>query len=86
MVSLLIRNVDPALHSRLKTRAAAHHRSLEEEARVLLLNGLAQPEVEPDQASLLALAEQLFGPVHGIELVLPSRDPAQDRLPPDFAT
>jgi plasmid stability protein len=36
MASLLIRNVDTALHDLLKARAAAHRRSLEEEARVLL--------------------------------------------------
>jgi plasmid stability protein len=33
MTSLLIRNVDPVLHARLKARAAEHRRSLEEEAR-----------------------------------------------------
>ena len=32
MASLLIRNVDAALHARLKAHAAARHRSLEEEA------------------------------------------------------
>jgi plasmid stability protein len=36
MPSLLIRNVDAALHARLKERAAADRRSLEEEVRDLL--------------------------------------------------
>jgi antitoxin FitA len=44
MASLLIRNVDPALHARLKARAAAHHRSLEDEARLLLRTGLTRPD------------------------------------------
>jgi plasmid stability protein len=43
MASLLIRNVDPVLHTRLKESAAAHHRSMEEEeAREALRAGLAR--------------------------------------------
>jgi plasmid stability protein len=42
MASLLIRNVDPVLHARLKESAAAHNRSLEEEAREALRAGLAR--------------------------------------------
>jgi plasmid stability protein len=86
MASLLIRNVDAALHARLKARAAAHHRSLEEEARVLLRAGLARSDPAPDRTRLLALASRLFGPAHGIDLDLPTRDPGLDRSPPDFAT
>jgi antitoxin FitA len=85
MASLLIRNVDPALHASLKARAAAHHRSLEEEARVLLRSGLARPDPAAEPTSLLALAGRLFGPAHGVDLALPPRDPARDRPPPDFA-
>ena len=44
MASLLIRHVDDALHARLKERAAAHHRSLEEEARELLRTAVARQE------------------------------------------
>jgi plasmid stability protein len=85
MASLLIRNVDTALHTRLKARAATHHRSLEEEARVLLRIGLARPDPAPDRSSLPALASRLFGAADGVDLALPPRDPAQDRAPPDFA-
>jgi plasmid stability protein len=84
MVSLLIRNVDTALHARLKARAAAHHRSLEEEARVLLRAGLAHPGAAANRPSLLTLASRLFGASHGVDLLLPARDPVQDRPPPDF--
>jgi plasmid stability protein len=86
MASLLIRNVDTALHARLKARAAAHHRSFEEEARVLLRTGLAHPDAIAHRPSLLALANRLFGAAHGVDLPLPSRDPAQDRSPPGFAS
>lgn len=84
MTSVLVRNVDPALHARLKARAEAHHRSLEEEVRVLLQAGVArqEPARKPD---LAALATELFGRAKGVELELPSRSGAFDRPPPDFS-
>jgi antitoxin FitA len=86
MATLLIRNVDPGLHARLKARAAAHHRSLEEEARMLLRTGLARSAPEETPEDLVSLAERLFGPRHGADLALPPRDRTQDRPPPDFPT
>lgn len=85
MATLLIRNVDPALHARLKARAAAHHRSLEEEARTLLRTGLARGEPAAETESLVALATRLFGLEQGVELDLSARDRSQDRPPPDFS-
>lgn len=85
MATLLIRNVDPALHARLKARAAAHRRSLEEEARTLLRTGLARGEPEAQAEDLVSLAARLFGPEHGVALDLPPRDRSQDRAPPDFS-
>jgi antitoxin FitA len=41
MATLVIRNVEDELHARLKARAAAHSHSMEEEARLLLRQGLA---------------------------------------------
>jgi len=84
LASLLIRNVDRALHERLKARAAAHRRSLEEEARELLRSAVARPPPKPD-LTLADLALTLFGPERGVDLEIPPRDPAQDRPPPDFA-
>jgi len=85
MTSLLIRNVDPLLHARLKARAATQRHSLEEEARSLLRTGLARSETPDQPESLVALATRLFGPGHGTDLEIPARDPAQDRPPPDVA-
>jgi antitoxin FitA len=85
MATLLIRHVDPALHARLKARAAAHHRSLEEEARTLLRTSLARGEPEAETESLVTLATRLFGPKNGVALDLPARDQSQDRPPPDFS-
>ena len=43
MPSLSIRNLDPALHARLRARAAEHGRSVEAEVRQILAD-LLQPE------------------------------------------
>ena len=79
----MIRNVDPALHARLKARAAAHHRSLEEEARTLLRTSLARTEAAPP-LDLISLATRLFGSENGIDLDLPPRSAELERPPPDF--
>lgn len=84
MPSLLIRNVDEALHARLKERAADHHRSLEAEVRALLRAGVVQPET-PEQGNLVELARRLFGREHGVELDNSARGTAPESLPPDFS-
>lgn len=81
MPSLLIDDLDPALHARLLERAAAHRRAPEAEARLLLQAAL---NVQAPAGDLLALAQRLFGPEHGTALDLPARDPAENRPPPDF--
>ena len=83
MASVLIRNVDPTLHARLKASAAAHRRSLEEEARALLRAAIARQETPRE--SLTALARRLFGPAHGADLALPPRGTAPASAPPDFS-
>lgn len=82
MPSLLIRNVDPALHSRLKRRAAAHHHSLEEEVRQLLHLAVAS---QPREEHIVDLASRLFGPRHGADLDIPSRGSLPQRPAPDFS-
>jgi plasmid stability protein len=84
MASVLIRNVDDALHARLKASAAAHRRSLEEEARELLRAAVARQDAPPRE-SLAALARRLFGPDGGIDLDIPPRGAAPDSIPPDFS-
>ena len=82
MPSLLIGNVDPALHARRKERAAAHHRSLEEEARDLLRAATVR---QPREENVVDLARHLFGPKQGTDLVIPSRANAPQCPPPDFS-
>lgn len=83
MASVLIRHVDDALHRRLKASAAAHRRSLEEEARELLRAAIARQEAPPRQ-KLTSLARRLFGPQAGIDLDLPKRGAAPASSPPEF--
>jgi plasmid stability protein len=83
MASLLIRNVNEALHTRLKARAAEHRRSLEEEARELLRAGVARQEAAPRE-NLVDIARRLFGREHGADLDIPPRGGAPHRPPPDF--
>jgi len=80
--SLLIRNVDATLHARLKERAAAHHRSLEEEARELLRAATAR---QTREENVVDLARRLFGPKHGTDLAIPPRGSAPQRPPPDVS-
>jgi plasmid stability protein len=84
MASLLIRNVDPVLHARLKSQAAEHRRPLEEEARVLLRKGVGLSETVVTGADIVRMAERLFGAANGVDLDLPPRDWREDRPPPDF--
>lgn len=84
MPSVLIRNVDDALHARLKASAAAHRRSLEEEARELLRSAVARAQ-EPAGEGLVAIAHRLFGPEHGFDIDLPPRDVSAGRRVPDFS-
>ena len=84
MASVLIRNVDETLHARLKARAAANHRSLEEEARELLRAAVARQEA-PSHENLADLARRLFGPERGADLDIPPRGSGPNRVPPDFS-
>lgn len=64
MATLTLRNVDDAVETKLRMRAAAHGRSMEEEAHRILSDALDRDSSE----SLVDLALELFGPAHGIEL------------------
>lgn len=83
MASVLIRNVDEALHTRLKASAAAHRRSLEEEVRELLRAAVTRQDVPPRE-NLVAIARHLFGPEGGVNLDIPPRGGAPESSPPDF--
>jgi plasmid stability protein len=82
MTTLVIRNVEPDLHARLKAAAAAHNRSMEEEARVILRHAVqAAPLTTPKRFGTAVRA--IFEPLGGFEMPRIERDPPRD--PPDFS-
>jgi plasmid stability protein len=83
MPDLLIPDIEPELYSLLAASAAAHRRSLEEEARDLLRDVARQHA--PGRENLVAVARRLFGPEHGVELEIPPRGSAPERRSPDFS-
>jgi plasmid stability protein len=78
MASLTVRKLDETLKSRLRMRAAANGRSMEEEARVILREALAQHSPR----TLGEIALEIFGTPHGVELE--AHPPAIPRQPPGF--
>ena len=93
MASLLIRNLDDALKTRLRVRAARKGRSMEAEVREILKRELRKPALvksapTPKQrvtrpaGNLAELAREIFGD-KGVDLEIPAR--SVEREPPDFS-
>jgi plasmid stability protein len=82
MATLVIRNVEDAVHLRLKELAASHGRSMEEEARSILRDRIAAAPADPAPSWVDAL-RALFEPLGGLDLPeIPREHP---REPPDFS-
>ena len=79
MESITIRNLDDDVKTRLRIRAAENGRSMEEEARVILRDAVGS---KPGTHNLASLIRARFGPLGGVELELPPREPARE--PPRF--
>ena len=80
MASLTIRNLDDDVKHRLRVRAAENGRSMEAEARLILREAVA---TEPEPENLAQFIRDCFAPYGGVDLELPSREPARE--PPDFS-
>jgi antitoxin FitA len=80
MASITIRNLDDALKRKLRLRAAERNHSMEEEARDILRDALAQESAPAE--NLADAIRKLIEPTGGVELSLPPREPIRD--PPDF--
>ncbi len=78
MSALTIRNLDDSLKTRLRLRAAARNRSMEEEVRQILRAALAEPV--PAAADLGSRIRARFAGLGGVELALAEREPV--RPPP----
>lgn len=70
MNTLTIRKIDPKIKDKLRQAAAAHGRSMEEEARTILRNALVQPV---SAAGLGSRIHARFAALGGVELPLPKR-------------
>jgi plasmid stability protein len=81
MPTLVIRNIETGLHARLKAVAAAHGRSMEEEARQVLRAALTS-SAAPNTVGLGDAMRALFEPLGGLDLPEIDRGPARE--PPDF--
>ena len=78
VASITIRKLDDQIKERLRVRAAQAGRSMEEEARGILIRSLGGL----DGPGVLARAEAYFGPEHGVDLDIP---PRQQARPVDFS-
>jgi plasmid stability protein len=75
MAALSIRNLDETVKRRLQARAARHGRSMEAEAREILIQAVSEPA---DSAGLFTALLDRFGALGGVDLELPDRtEPAR---------
>ena len=81
MATLVIRNLDATLHARLKARAAAEGRSMEEEARLAAARRPRRRAAPPSQTWATPCA-RMFGPGSAaIELPTARASPGSGRRP-----
>ncbi len=78
MASITIQNLDDEVKTRLRIRAAEHHRSMEEEARLILREVVDRKK----PGNLASAIRARIAPLGGVELELPERGPMRD--PPFF--
>ena len=81
MASITIRNLDDKVKTRLRVRAAEHHRSMEEEVRIILRDAVNGGRDGP--RNLATFTRECFASLGGAELELPPRGPMRE--PPDFS-
>ena len=75
MASITIRNLDDEVKTRLRVRAAEHHRSMEEEVRLILREAMGR---KPSSRNLAEITQAYFGPENGVDLELPPRSPGRE--------
>ena len=79
MASITIRNLDDDVKTRLRVQAAGNGRSMEEEARLILRDAVADKQ---RSSNLVAAIRARIEPLGGVDLELPPREPARE--PPSF--
>jgi plasmid stability protein len=82
MATIVIRNLDEKVKRRLQVRAALNGRSMEAEARELLSRGAEKtPEASTLHRGLGTAIHDLFAPLGGVELQIPSRRKSHRPIP-----
>ena len=81
MASITIRNLNDDVKTLLRVRAAEHHRSMEEEVRIILREAVNSGRTAP--RDLAKFTRECFAPLGGVELELPPRGPMRE--PPNFS-
>jgi len=76
MASITIRNLEEATKRKLKIRAAMHGRSMEQEAREILMSALGRKP--KSGADLLKAIRRRFAPLGGVELEPYPQGPIRD--------
>ncbi|MDE0680817.1 MAG: plasmid stabilization protein [Gammaproteobacteria bacterium] len=79
MASITIRNLDDNVKTRLRVRAAENHRSMEEEARLILRDAV---RCKSSNQNLAEAIRARIAPLGGVDLQLPPRAPGRE--PPIF--
>ena len=79
MASITIRNLDDDVKTRLRIRASANGRSMEEEVRLILREAVGR---KAGPKNLAKAIRARFAPFGGVELEIPARQPI--RQPPSF--
>ena len=79
MANITIRNLDDEVKTGLRVRAAQNGRSMEEEVRRILREAVRRKQSSQNLAKLIGAR---FGPLGGVELELPPREPVRE--PPQF--
>lgn len=83
MATITIHDLDDDMKARLRIRASRHGRSMEEEARNILLATLSTDPEPGTGAALVVDIRARVEPFGGIDLELPPREPMRE--PPDFS-
>ena len=68
MTTLTIPDVDDALAHRLKSRAAAHGRTIEAEARAILADAVGGPAATPAPGNIADAIRAIMAPIGGVDL------------------
>ncbi|GAA3147014.1 plasmid stability protein [Kribbella aluminosa] len=70
MAAITVRNLDDKVKHRLRVRAARHGRSMEAEARAIIVEAVGLDEEEPN---ILQGLHERFAELGGVDLDIPAR-------------